>query len=464
MNSHLHDPQARLSQSSRVVRALARHDTWKFEMAKLKDASERALGKLARRHEISVRHHMQFFASCLTSVGLIPVEALVHATVAVEWLWYQTTFKPFYRDHLAHVLKVATTAVGLLLDSTLTTAPLVDRVAEGLAKGNLGTLPALRQTARRLGITEEELESEVFWKSIVLEATRIGGLLHDLAYPTDLAWKLEHHVEPTMMAQGLPGEAAVDQWLIDGIGSHMVAAIFSRGQLPDRGRLTGDDARMAKMMLRKSHSIMAAVRLLQFAKQADELWRLHPHALFAMEWAALAAAMHDLDKMMPLHKEPWLQNGENLRAVRPSYQRDPVSYLVALADQLQDWGRTQYTLSRGDDERHCHLNLARGSTSAPASLQGGTLSFELPSLSWDTSCFVVARPVNAVELRVTGRQLELVWHYPSQTEEAWPTRKKADMSKTLGGGAWSGWKNETKGWIEHADLFDEVSVSTQIER
>jgi hypothetical protein len=462
LDSYLHDPQARLSQSSRVVRALARNDTWKFEMAKLRDASERALGKLARRHEISVRHHMQFFASCLTSVGLIPVEALVHATVAVEWLWYQTTFKPFYRDHLAHVLKVGTTAVGLLRDPSLPGGPLVDKVAEGLAKGVLGTLPALRQTARRLGITEEELGKEEFWKGIVLEATRIGGLLHDLAYPADLAWKLEHHAEPTMLGQGPPGEAAVDQWLIDGIGTHLVAAVFSRGKLPERGRLTGEDAQMARKMLHKSHSVMAAVRLLQFVKQADELWRLHPHALFAMEWAALAAAMHDLDKMMELHNEPWLQNGENLQAVRPSYRRDPVSYLVALADQLQDWGRFQYTLSRGDDGRHCHLDLAHSATPVPAVLHNGRLSFELPGLSWEASCFVVTRPVDAVELTATNSGLNLIWHYPKGTEARWPAKKVVGMTKTLGDGVWGGWENETRGWMEHEGLFEKVNITTQI--
>src|SRR4051812_9231064 len=78
------------------------------------DFTEGALGHLAPRHAGAVRAHMQFYRACLEAIGLVPSDAIVNAAVQVEWLWYTTPFKGFYRDHLAHVMKVALTALWLL--------------------------------------------------------------------------------------------------------------------------------------------------------------------------------------------------------------------------------------------------------------------------------------------------------------------------------------------------------------
>jgi hypothetical protein len=52
-------------------------------------------------------------APASTTPMLVPSDALVAAAVQIEWLWYTTPFKKFYRDHLAHVMKVATIALAL---------------------------------------------------------------------------------------------------------------------------------------------------------------------------------------------------------------------------------------------------------------------------------------------------------------------------------------------------------------
>ena len=54
---------------------------------------------------------MQLYRAALEVFGFLPSDAIVNAAVQIEWLWYITPFKDFYRDHLAHVMKVALTAL-----------------------------------------------------------------------------------------------------------------------------------------------------------------------------------------------------------------------------------------------------------------------------------------------------------------------------------------------------------------
>jgi hypothetical protein len=84
---------------------------------------------------------------------------------------------------------------------------------------------------------------------------------------------------------------------------------------------------------------------------------------FVMEWAALSISLHDYDKLHELPKgnapedeseggkalREWLSKPANAQAIRPRFQDDPVSYIVALADQLQDFGRMHY--ARDPDPR-----------------------------------------------------------------------------------------------------------------
>src|SRR5262245_18317612 len=74
---------------------------------------EHELRRLPDHHAGAVRAHMQFYRACLTATSPLPADTLVKAAVQIEWFWYNTAFTAFYRDHVAHVMKVA--AIGLAL-------------------------------------------------------------------------------------------------------------------------------------------------------------------------------------------------------------------------------------------------------------------------------------------------------------------------------------------------------------
>jgi hypothetical protein len=318
--------------------------------------TERAIGHLAPRHRGAVRAHMQLYRAALEMFGFLPSDAIVNAAVQIEWLWYITPFKDFYRDHLAHVMKVALSALDLLesKESPFVKAgkTLLDQVSEALVSGDLGH-PRLRNAARRLGIRDADLGKSEFWKAAVLETTRLAGLLHDMAYPDVMAAKVERAAKPVRpRAPFEPGLEDTCRNAVAMLQHHLLASPFHRGKLPGPDGIQEDERQIAASVFRESHSLRAGYSLLRILEDARRVGEVTPFDAFVMEWAALAISLHDYDKFYEVKPDDkdllkWLDNG-NREHVRPSYEADPVSFIVALADQLQDFGRMSYEVC-GDD-------------------------------------------------------------------------------------------------------------------
>ncbi len=318
--------------------------------------TEQAIDRLAPRHQSAVRGHMQLYRAALEAIGFLPADAIVNAGVQIEGLWYATPFKPFYRDHLAHVMKVALLGLDLLEapGSPLAKSPdqpAITWIAQDLANGKLGSR-ALRTMARRCGNAEvdDPARSERFWHDALIETVRIAGLLHDLAYPDVMAAKVERAAMPARSRA--PFEPSVDDTCRHAtamLQHHLVAIPFNKGELAPQQGLDEDARRIVASVFEHSHSLRAGYTLLRILDDAKRTGPMTPFDAFVMEWAAVATAMHDFDKMYDLDEkhvtpriEAWLKTPENKAALRPSFNSDPASFIVALADQLQDFGRMNY--------------------------------------------------------------------------------------------------------------------------
>jgi hypothetical protein len=282
--------------------------------------------------------------------------------------------------------------------------------------------------ARRVGVSESSLADPSFWVESIGEATRIGALLHDLAYPSQLADTFERESRPSR-----PWEARNSQdgdearALLDEIDDHLVVTPFTGGRLP-RSPLSGADLEVCRSTLAVSHSLQAGLRILQLAREADRIGRLHPHEAFVLEWAALAASLHDYDKMWDLRgaveerqKDPyhktltkWMKSPANVDAIRISLLRDPVSYLVAFADQLQDFGRPNYALEARTDPDARTLRAQRPIASVTVAVAPGAEA----TLTWGYGAEMRASdPADETRLRAArmkdrGRKVKafkLVW-------------------------------------------------------
>lgn len=429
------------------------------------EATQRMLKRLPERQELATRCHMQLFRSCLEATSLVPSDELMHAAVQLEWLWYTTPFKRFYRDHLAHVMKVATIALklwrtdGLLCDQ----GRLVDAVAARLARREAGSA-LLRRTALRLGNDEDTLRSPAFWKQAVLEATRLACLLHDLAYPSIMSGKYVTPAAAITDPIGAPNderEHLARHSLRLAEGRLLMAPFLSSDPEQRQTRSTKGDDAFTEMVL-TSHSLQAGLRILQFGAEADRIWRLTPLEAFVIEWAAAASALHDYDKAYVLHLEAlararvqtesrrsghhaepsplasWFDASPSGVAhadrIRPSLDRDPVSYMVALADQLQDFGR---------------LNLdASQRAQLTASLQ-------------------ISVPVQDVTLRRRGKALQITWTITQGADQRvrgevrngkLGNPSEATVEKRRGAAGVIFWppSPEERSWLDHGAWFESV--------
>lgn len=399
----------------------------------------RALGKLAPRHARAARAHMAFYQASLQGTALVPAHELVQAAVQIEWLWYSTPFKDFYRDHLAHVLKVTTIALHALEEPGGILGGLVrgdekpgEVLCQRLADGKVGA-PVLRQAARRLGVTRAELKDPAFWRAALHETLKIAGLLHDMAYPAMLSGYLRRAAgaaDPIFpFANDHEAATLKTLELIDGT---LVGAVFAadRSDFIDVRPLL----RHVEHILQKSHSLQAGANLLHYRRKADHTWRLSPREAFAIEWAARAATLHDFDKVWeyaPGKKNAgksslteWLKDPEQLKAIRPSFEADPASYLLAFADQVQDFGRLNYHRSK---------------------------------VSQDDASLVLRYPCRSVDFEKIGNGARLTWRFgPHQkpfgvekaAEAAEVERKQKDAKAIFGPG----------GWLDHSGIYEEVLI------
>ena len=379
--------------------------------------TENALGHLAPRHQSAVRAHMQFYRAVLEVIGFLPSDAIVNAAVKIEWLWYTTPFKSFYRDHLAHVMKVALIALDFLENPKGPFAkgkrPLLDRVARDLARGTLGK-KAIRTAARRCGNWKLD---EDFWRSAVVETTRIAGLLHDMAYPDVMAVKVDRAAKPVRpRAPFEPGLEDTCRNAVAHLQHHLVASPFHGGSLPSSDGIGESSRRIAETVFRESHSLRAGYSLLRILEDARRTGAMAPFDAFVMEWAALAASLHDYDKFyddkhLGKTKEDrgrmitWLDGKQKNRDhIRPSYKEDPVSFLVALADQIQDFGRMHYQTDKRAGQNTASANVCYPCEAVEVDVDGGNDLQIVLHLGSRESCFGptdenMARDIEKTKLR-----------------------------------------------------------------
>jgi hypothetical protein len=411
--------------------------------------TERALRHLSPRHRGAVRAHMQFYRSALEVFGFLPSDALVNAAVQIEWLWYTTPFKPFYRDHLAHVMKVAVIALDLLdhpaSPFTDTTSTLLDRVSASLAEPRPETAH-LRTTARRAGVPESSLADSDFWRAAVLETTRLAGLLHDMAYPDVMSVKVERAAKPVRpRAPFEPGLEDTCRNAVAWMQHHLVAAPFYRSHLPGPEGIQPKDREMAAAVFKDSHSLRAGYAILRILDDARRVGALSPFDVFVLEWAALAVSLHDYDKFFSAkHTDDamraWLYADDNWRNICPTFDRDPVSFLVAFADQIQDFGRLSYEPADDHDDhpdRH------------------------------DVALAHARYPVSAVEVDMPpGRHLALVFELgsgkgtfaPKDGEMVAEIAKDKHKAAAFAPSARPGSKEELPPWLVPGALYDQATV------
>lgn len=228
-------------------------------------------------------------------------------------------------------------------------------------------------------------------RDVFYEAAMIAALFHDMGYP----WQ---YINSLKKAIGTADTGLTDDAIrsakatMDAIRSRLLIYPFfgySESNLRHPSQMMTDAAlSMIDLGLRETHGLPGAlgfmtlndrVRINSSGRHPDDAnYRL------VLDWAAVAIMMHDMPKIY------WNEDGKAVRnpILRLSFEVDPLSCLISLADILEEFHRPSASFIKGTKE-----------------VEGKTI--EYVNLTYDFPCV-------GSEIKIVGKKLHVNYYYKNQ--------------------------------------------------
>ncbi len=176
------------------------------------------------------------------------------------------------------------------------------------------------------GIGQELLEKHYLY-NIVYMASYMAGLFHDIGYPATMMMQdnrrmIDYLAETSHFEQG--------NYDFNRIMSLLQNSLLFREVSPReiRARIEGDKV---------DHGTMSALLFLLHFYENGVIHRLEPYKFCAVELAALAIYNHTNRYEYIGQKDPNYQ--------RCAFALNPISYLLRICDDMQEWGRIYFEVS-----------------------------------------------------------------------------------------------------------------------
>lgn len=302
---------------------------------------------------------------------------LVKEFINEEWLSLVDFHKSFHRDHIYHQPQVAFIVKRLLNEVTFENMKehklvneckeklkfpldykitLLDLCAYQLAKKTKET-KYMHEFAQDIGVNEKFLSFEqnpedchFFWKTVVYDSAIIAAFYHDIGYPYQFIARIEEALNPlthfdllTVYNPYQVLEKFENRLFIKALCGYKD---FKNYPVPYMHK--EDLIETIKASMKKTHGFLGAITYLYLNDYMRDYQNKNenPVGILKMEMAATAIMMHDMQKVYrDIKKNNNNNNTYYLTTVerpqiRLSFLKDPVSFVVTLADQLQDFGRT----------------------------------------------------------------------------------------------------------------------------
>ncbi len=302
---------------------------------------------------------------------------LLEHYVYFEWMMNHDPVKPWYRDHLIHQLRVA------FLGELFLKCPLDDQGLTSLDPSENKEISLCKKVAERIKqIIEEPATSTIKYLAeslnvdtgkitpeLIRSAWWLAGLFHDTGYVFDFFAQLANTVQDVysfpipapfaglaetfkkqsaeVLFHFLEQEAlAYREWL-------KTPGLFTdpnwKPPKPEHVASAGMGPAFLVQLFKKGHSAAGALNLLYVIESLIERGEVTAEFRFAAGLAALAILRHDTDGWRPDEKNPAELvrevskdqfSSEGWLTTRPiAFEDDPLSFLLALCDHIQEWGR-----------------------------------------------------------------------------------------------------------------------------
>ena len=212
------------------------------------------------------------------------------------------------------------------------------------------------------------------WRLVFYQTAIITAMYHDLGYPWQFVERMHGFLKDENLLCGrLPkGCTAIGSY----VAAHKDELMFRPFYDYGRGGKTTADINLALFddFLHKSHGLMGALAYWAYNNEYRLATRTAISELvkFCQEWSCLAILMHDMQKAFEIPGSGFS---------RLDFNTDPLSYIIALADTLEDFNRPNAVIDNIDEG--CVIKYSFPSLSVELEENGGAgvITFKVEPLT-----------------------------------------------------------------------------------
>ena len=200
------------------------------------------------------------------------------------------------------------------------------------------------------------------WRLVFYQTAIITAMYHDLGYPWQFIERMHGFLKDEILLCGrLPkGSAAIGSYVAAHKDELMFRPFYDYGR---GGKTTADiNVSLFDDFLHKSHGLMGALAYWAYNNEYRLATRTATSELvkFCQEWSCLAILMHDMQKAFAIPGSGFS---------RLDFNTDPLSYIIALADTLEDFNRPNADIDNTDEG--CVIKYSFPSLSVELEENGG---------------------------------------------------------------------------------------------
>lgn len=414
------------------------------------------------------RQKSSLFITQKYATGLFPGFGFIAREIAQEeWLSLMDTHKAFHRDHIFHQTQVAIIVNELLSDIVfekdgLLVQNILDENPEIISDGQISLLDliayqlyqnaskkgyfsdfmvALKSQSPFLDIRNNGIVAFNLWRYIARTAAITAALYHDMGYPFQFINRIEQELDPLTNNRSLK-KARTDitfrlfqsRLFMRALAGYRTFDCVTRSDEIDRIRDIQAEA------MANTHGLPGAISFLSIHDSLEDYSRIGENKINSLikEISATAILMHDMQKIYgaPV-KNPHL---------RLSFKKDPVSFVVTLADQLQEYGRSSLVSENGKQpEGRIHLGIEHLCCGTRI-----TIIEDFLTIIYQFCGQKSPPPSSSKKKRIAAERLRL------RTLKA-QEEKKERFNKTLMEEYW----DPNKGFMDYTDLFKGVKLEAE---
>lgn len=240
----------------------------------------------------------------------------------------------FYRDHFFHQVKDTYMMFKLLKDHGF-----YERVREILLNGSESKVSRFvsrslvqqkyyeSDKVSKLRSSSSGGDEEFHIRNLIYMAALMAGLFHDIGYPEAFYMTTSRHIRDYI--------ASIHELNADGSGINRIYSLLQNSLLFRVESFENIEKRLTSV--KAEHGTLSAIIFLLHFYENGAIYTLSPYKKAAVELAALAIYNHT--------NKYGIQGEEEYSMYRPCFALNPISWLLRICDDLQEWERIYFVIS-----------------------------------------------------------------------------------------------------------------------